>query len=167
MVPLSQNIFHLLIFYFRIDYILWCFPGNFILVFLSSLFYQMNISPCGVKFNTFEIRMQKRVHITLTAIYPDCIFVLRYHPQFLNIMCLGTVHILPPYRFNWVNEPWNTAFQYHPPQNKVSLAWCQLCDIRSSVHYCNDWDLQSSNLKILSLSQCQRIYALCAIIIST
>ena len=32
-----------------------------------------------------------------------------------------------------------------PPQKKVSLVWCQLCDILSSVHYCTEGDVQISN----------------------
>ena len=45
-----------------------------------------------------------------------------------------------------------------PPQNKVSLSWCKLCGICSSLHYCTEGDVQSSNSKILLLTRCQRIY---------
>ena len=37
-------------------------------VFLSSLIFQMNIFPCGIKLNTFKICMWKRVNITYTNV---------------------------------------------------------------------------------------------------
>ena len=41
-----------------------------------------------------------------------------------------------------------------PSQNKVTFSWCQICDIRSSLHSCTEVYLQSSNNKILSLAWC-------------
>ena len=73
--------------------------------YYSSLLCQMNISPCGVKLNTFETSMQKRVNITYTGISPNSIFGLCYQHQVLKLIHPGTVWILLPYQITWVNEP--------------------------------------------------------------
>ena len=40
-------------------------------LFLFSLFFQINISPCGIQINTFKISMRKRVNTTYTTISPN------------------------------------------------------------------------------------------------
>ena len=68
------------------------------IVLNSSFRFQMNIPPCGVELNTFEIRMQKHVHINYTNIYPDFIFGLRYQQQVIDLMGFGAVLVLLLYR---------------------------------------------------------------------
>ena len=65
--------------------------------------------------------MQKRVHITYTAIPSYFLFLLRYQQQVLNCMRTGTVWILLPYHFTWVNEPLNTARK--TPLPKRNFLW--------------------------------------------
>ena len=81
----------------------------------------MNISPCVVKLNTSEISMQKHVHITHTAIFPNHLFGLRYQQQVLELMHLGTVWIILPYRLTWADEPLNTALK--TPLLKTKWLW--------------------------------------------
>ena len=92
--------------------------------------FQMNISPCGVKINIFEISMWSCVNSTFAAISPDHIFGLYYQHQVLELMSLWTVRIFLPYQINWVYEPLNTACETPLPKTKwfslVSNLWCQL-----------------------------------------
>ena len=106
----------------------------------------MNISPYSVKLNTFKISMRKHVNIIHTAISLNCPFGLRYQHQVLRIMGIFTIRILLPYRFLLVNELWNTACKTPLPP-KSGFSWFQLCDVSSSVHYCTEGDVQSSNKK--------------------
>ena len=78
----------------------------------------MKILPCGLKIDTFKIRMRKRVHINYTDISPGFIFFLRYQHQVLNLMRLGTVWILLHYWLTWVDEPWNTSIKISLPKTK-------------------------------------------------
>ena len=87
------------------------------------------------------------LNITYTVISPNSLFGLRYQHQVIELGRPQTVRILLPYWFTWVNK-------------KVSLAWCHIWDVRSSVQYCTEVDLQSSNKKVLLLTRCQQIYAL-------
>ena len=44
----------------------------------------MNISPCGIKLDTFKICMQKRVNITYDTVSLDRIIGFHYQHQVLN-----------------------------------------------------------------------------------
>ena len=94
----------------------------------------MNISPCGVKLNTFKICTRKCLHITYTTISLDCLFVLCYQHQVLKIMRLGMVHMILPYRFTWSNEPWNTSFA-RPPLPKGKCLWHSVNFVISAFPY--------------------------------
>ena len=98
-------------------------------VFLSYLPCQMNILPCGVIINTFEIRMQKCVHTTYTSNCPNRLFGFLYQQQALHIMRLSMVQILLPYRLTWADEPLNTSRKTPLFKTKwffmVSNFWCQ------------------------------------------
>ena len=65
----------------------------------------MKILPSGIKTNTLEISMRKRVHIIYTTIYPNFILFPSYQHQVLDLIRIGIVCILLPYRFTWVDEP--------------------------------------------------------------
>ena len=54
-----------------------------------------------------------------------------------------------------------------PFQKRGDFSWCQRWDVNSSVNYCTEGDTHSPNKKILYLTQFQRIYAFCAVLIST
>ena len=56
--------------------------------------------------------MQKRAHITYTAISQYCLFVLRYQHQVLDLMCLVMVRVILP------GSRWNSL----PPGNLTRLA---------------------------------------------
>ena len=79
-------------------------------------------------------------------------------------MYIGTVFILLPYWFTWLNELWNTTCKTSFPK-QGGFSWCQPFDVSFSVNYSTEVDVQSPNNKISSLKWCQQTYALCEVII--
>ena len=77
--------------------------------------------------------MQKRVHITYIAISTHFLFVHCYQHQVLKLMCLGTVLILLPYWFTWVNETWNSALK--TPLPKTKFLWNGVNFVMSDFQY--------------------------------
>ena len=123
----------------------------------------MHIPPCSIKLNTFKSFMMKCVNITYATVSLGRLFSFCYQHQVITLMVLWKFRIVLPDCFNLVNQTWYTDQKIPSSQNKVSLAWCQLCDVISAVHYCTGVDIQSPNKRVLSLTWCQQIYVRCAV----
>ena len=127
----------------------------------------MNISPYGVKLNTFKISIQKGVNINYITINTKSSFRPLWSISSSQAYASSDGLYTYPLSVYLCKRTTKYSSQDPPPQNKVIFSWCQLCDVRSSVHYCTYGDVQSLNNKILSLPRCQQIYAIYAIHIYT